>query len=82
MKFFLTTPALFWSLKARAKTRVAATRARFDTRSNSAGVMDQLQMIDELEAGAIAAIKTTLDQFPGANSFKVNTISLSQTAGI
>lgn len=76
MKFFLTTPAL-WSFEARAKTREAATRAGFGMRRNSARVEDQLYVIDEPEAAAIAAIKTTIDQLPGANPFEVSaTISL------
>lgn len=71
IKFFLTTPAL-WSNEARTMTREAATRAGFGTRTKSIGVEDILAIIDEPEAAAIAAIKGTLDQLPGANSFNVS----------
>jgi hypothetical protein len=77
--FHLTTPAL-WSLEARSHTREAATRAGFGTRCNTIGIQDQLHMIDEPEAAAIAAITTTLGELPSINPFKVLTESLFQTS--
>jgi hypothetical protein len=79
IKFLLTPPAL-WSVKARALARTAATRAGFGKRTNTADVDDELLIIDEPEAAAIAAIKTTVEQLPQANCFEVCTTCFSYTA--
>ena len=68
----LTLPAT-WSHQARKLTREAAELAGFGTRSCS-DVSDKLSMIDEPEAAAVAAIKSTLDGFPNKNPFEVNSL--------
>ena len=70
IKYFLTTPAL-WSFRSRELTRKAALEAGIGDTINSLGVMDKLFIVDEPEAAAIAAVKTSLDRRPGSNPFKV-----------
>ncbi len=65
----LTLPAI-WSLEARKITREAAELAGFGTR-HYGEVSDKLTMIDEPEAAAICAIKSTLEGFPEKNPFEV-----------
>lgn len=65
----LTLPAI-WSLEARNLTREAAELAGFGTRVYGE-VSDKLSMIDEPEAAAICAIRSTLEGFPEKNPFEV-----------
>jgi hypothetical protein len=65
----LTLPAT-WGHQAREWTREAAEAAGFGTR-NYGEVEDKLSMIDEPEAGAIYAIKSTIERFPEKNPFEV-----------
>jgi len=65
----LTLPAM-WGHQAREWTREAAESAGFGTRSYGE-VQDKLSMIDEPEAGAIYAIKSTIDRFPEKHPFEV-----------
>jgi hypothetical protein len=65
----LTLPAT-WSHQARERTRQAAELAGFGTRV-SGDFQDILSMIDEPEAGAIYAIKSTTESFPDKNPFEV-----------
>ena len=70
IKYFLTTPAM-WSFRSRELTRKAALKAGIAGRTNSMGITDKLFIVDEPEAAAIAAIKTSRDLLPGSNPFKV-----------
>ena len=63
--FQFTLPAL-WSHRARDLTRDAARSAGFGTRA-----LDSLLLIDEPEAAAISAMKSTLDKFSKLNPFEV-----------
>jgi molecular chaperone DnaK (HSP70) len=65
----LTLPAT-WSHQARERTREAAELAGFGTRI-CGDFQDKLSMIDEPEAAAIYAIKSTIDTFPDKNPFEV-----------
>ena len=67
--YHFTVPAT-WSLRARKLTREAAESAGFGTRISS-DIADKLSMIDEPEAAAIAAMKSTLEGFPKQNPFQV-----------
>lgn len=76
--FFVTLPAT-WGWKARKLTREAAKLAGLGIRICS-DVTDKLSMIDEPEAAAICALKTTLEGFPQMHPFEVP--SISKCAGI
>lgn len=66
IKFYLTTPAM-WSLKARSETRRAAEEAGYGSRESLLGISDELHIIDEPEAAAIAILMSTMDNLPGNN---------------
>ena len=75
--FQLTLPST-WGLEARKLTREAAELAGLGTRICS-DVADKLSMVDEPEAAAISAIKSTLEGFPQKNPFEVCLISAIPT---
>lgn len=63
--FVITTPAT-WSIAARHATRQAAMNAGFGSRDR-----DEIVLIDEPEAAAIAAIKYTQSTFPDSKALEV-----------
>ena len=66
LHFELTLPAT-WSHAARDATRQAAIDAGIGTRPR-----DTLVLIDEPEAAAISAMKSTIEAFPDNTAFKAN----------
>lgn len=74
----LTLPAT-WSHQARKLTREAAELGGFGTRMCSE-VSDKLSMVDEPEAAAISAIKSTLAGFPKNSPFEVCLLQPISTA--